>query len=141
MSLWKIGFAASAGAAWFAGMSAATAQTQAPAAPPAAARIVPDCKGPGSDGLVVCGRRERPLYRLPEQPEGFDPDGNVMSVARERHKLYEVGDTGIGSCSTVGPGGWTGCQFQRWKEERQQHAGSGSVAFRIGVGKQDLTKR
>src|SRR4051812_17179326 len=102
----------------------APARAQPPAAPAGAApalKFVPDCSPGATPDIVVCGRRgERSPYRLPPQREGFDPDGPTMSVARERHRLYEVGDTGIGSCSDVGPGGWTGCQFRTWKEDHQQ---------------------
>ena len=95
------------------------AQAPAPVAP--APNIVPDCKAQTAQDIVVCGRRgERSPFRLPPQPEGFDPDGPLPSVSRERHRLYEVGDTGIGSCSNVGPGGWTGCDFLRWKDEHHQ---------------------
>lgn len=72
--------------------------------------------------LVVCGRRVEPdRYRLPIRPERFDPGGTVDSVSRERHRLYEVGDAGIGSCSTVGPGGWTGCAFKKFKADVEQY--------------------
>jgi hypothetical protein len=78
---------------------------------------------PGEE-VVVCGRRdERSPYRLPELQEGFDWRGDVDSVSRERHSLYEMGAFGIGSCSTVGPGGWTGCDFIKWKAEKEQRAG------------------
>ena len=75
--------------------------------------------------IVVCGRREerRSPYRLPEPPPRFDPGGNEESVSRERHDLYEQGDTGIHSCSTVGPGGWTGCTFKKWKDGYEQWGG------------------
>lgn len=110
----------------------------APAPVPATPKIVPDCRQ-RADDIVVCGTRgERSPYRLPPQHEGFDPEGSVPSVARERHKLYEVGETGIGSCSNVGPGGWTGCQFKTWKEGRQQRAGKGTIS--VGPWKKDSPK-
>ena len=99
---------------------------QDPAEPPLP-RIVPDgrCERPSEnlseEQLVVCGRRIPPdRYRLPIRPDGFDPNGTVESVSRERHRLYEVGDAGIGSCSTVGPGGWTGCAFKDFKRQVEQ---------------------
>jgi len=80
-------------------------------------------RGEDPDEVVVCGRRgERELYRLPIRNQGFDKDGTVDSVSRERHRLYEVGDSGIGSCSTVGPGGWTGC-FHQWVKARREQRG------------------
>ena len=105
----------------------AAAQPPQPAQVPTAPKIVPDCRADGQD-IVVCGRRgERSPYRLPPQPEGFDPDGPMSSVSRERHRLYEVGDTGIGSCTNVGPGGWTGCDFRHWRDEHHQRDGNGPV--------------
>ena len=72
--------------------------------------------------IVVCGSRDaRSPYRLPERRQ-FDPAGPAESVSRERHRLYEVGEGGIGSCSTVGPGGWTGCMARGWKRAREQYS-------------------
>ena len=85
-------------------------------------RALPDCEpAAGSeDEIVICARpRESERYRLPRQ--AWDPNGSVESVSRERHQLYEQGDAGIGSCSTVGPGGWTGCALRAWKAAREQH--------------------
>lgn len=81
-----------------------------------------ECRNMGeADEIVVCGRVDAPEpYRLPIRPEGFDPKANVDSVSRERHRLMQEGDAGIGSCSTVGPGGYTGCFHQRVKRRCQQ---------------------
>jgi hypothetical protein len=102
----------------------ATAQDvyQAPA-------ILPTIEKPCSkteEEIVVCGRREerRSPYRLPEPPPRFDAGAGTDSVSRERHSLYEHGDTGIHSCSAVGPGGYTGCTFQAWKNSDEQWGGA-----------------
>jgi len=95
--------------------------TQGPPAP----KIVQRCRNTTTGEIVVCGRQERSPYRLPEPPPGFDPDGGVDSVSRERHSLYEVGETGIGSCSNVGPGGTSGCSFKAWKNDHEQRDGHG----------------
>lgn len=90
------------------------------AAPVAAARC-PD--GHDADAITVCGRSDGAGgYRLPP-PQGFDPAGPIDSVSRERHRMLDVGATGTGSCSTVGPGGWTGCMLIRWREANEQYAG------------------
>ena len=101
----------------------AIAQTryQAPA-------IVPQVDKPclkTEEDIVVCGRREqqRSPYRLPEPPPRFDAGEGTASVSRDRHSLYEHGDTGIHSCSAVGPGGYTGCTFRKWKESDEQWGG------------------
>lgn len=60
----------------------------------------------GSDEIVVCGRsRDDPeYYRITDPNAPFDPEGQRESVARERSRWVEDGDTGIQSCSPVGPG-------------------------------------
>ena len=84
-------------------------------------RLLRDCEPAGDEEeIVICARRgESERYRLPRQ--AWDPNGPVASVSRERHQLYEQGDSRIGSCSTVGPGGWTGCAHRAWKAAREQH--------------------
>jgi hypothetical protein len=75
------------------------------------------------DDITVCGRRDDGNgYRLPP-PTGFDPAGPIDSVSRERHRLLDVGAAGIQSCSAVGPGGWTGCEFTDWRHADEQYAG------------------
>jgi hypothetical protein len=116
-----------AAAGVFALLAAAAPPAPPPPAVPAAPNIVPDCRQ-RPDDIVICGTRgERSPYRLPPQHEGFDPDGAMSSVSRERHRLYEVGQTGIGSCTNVGPGGWTGCDFLHWRDEHHQRDGNGPV--------------
>jgi hypothetical protein len=64
--------------------------------------------------IVVCARKpETERYRIPrelrDQP-GTDPAS--QSWANRAESLEYVGRTGIDSCSTVGPGGFTGCLAQ-----------------------------
>lgn len=82
------------------------------------------CRSGDGEEIVVCARREekRSPYRIPEPPDRFDPGGTVESVSRERNGLLDHGDVGIGSCSTVGPGGSTGCMLRQWKKDDQQWA-------------------
>ena len=84
--------------------------------------IRPDCRQTGeAEEIVVCGRRDQDeRYRLPIRPDRFDPKGPVDSVSRERHRLVQEGDSGIGSCSTDGPGGWTGCFHRNTKRRCEQ---------------------
>ena len=84
--------------------------------------IVRRCQ-PAEEGeeIVVCGRRDpTERYRLPIRDQGFDVNGTTVSVSRERHRLYEVGETGLYSCSTVGPGGYTGCAWKEFKGRVEQ---------------------
>lgn len=88
----------------------------------AAPLVAPACNPDRAD-IVVCGRRSgNGGYRLPDS-DRFDPAGPIDSVSRERHRLLDVGAAGIGSCSTVGPGGWTGCMFEDWRHADEQYAG------------------
>jgi len=111
----------------------ATSIAQAPRDAPAVTigPIVPaldrPCRQPtGSEAdedIVVCGRRQeerRSPYRIPAPPDRFDPATDVDSVSRERNGMLDYGDSGIHSCSTVGPGGYTGCTFKQWKADREQ---------------------
>jgi len=87
------------------------------------ADMIAEC--PKDDGaIVVCGRNARRAaerHRLPLRVEGFDPSGPIDSVARERHRMYEVGGSGTGSCSPAGAGGWTGCMIKEWRNNTEQH--------------------
>ena len=85
-----------------------------------------ECAGTkaASDEVIVCGRRKAgERYRLSEADLALDPANAPPSVARERSKWVEQGDSGTNSCGAVGPGGWTGCMQQGWRKQRQQHMG------------------
>ena len=96
----------------------------APDLPAEASREVAigECKAADRDEIIVCGSRKRDdRFRLPDRSKApFDPAGEMKSVMNERVGWAAEGDTGIGSCSTVGPGGWTGCMLKGWKRERDQ---------------------
>jgi hypothetical protein len=69
----------------------------------------------------ICIRKgESERYRIPQQ---YRPDGTRQQKQpwSQRSKVLEtVGDTGINSCSAVGPGGYTGCTIQSINEAREQ---------------------
>ena len=69
--------------------------------------------------IVVCARRpENDRYRIPvvfREGQGLR-DGESWAVRAE--SLETVGDTGIMSCSTVGPGGYTGCWAEMMRQAR-----------------------
>ena len=104
---------------------AAPASAQTVAEAPAILPVLEKPCDRTGDAIVVCGRREqrRSPYRLAEPPPRFDAGSGEASVSRERHSLLEHGDTGIHSCSTVGPGGYSGCTFQKWKNSDEQWGG------------------
>ncbi|HEY0149048.1 MAG TPA: hypothetical protein VGB70_08575 [Allosphingosinicella sp.] len=89
------------------------------------AEIDKRCAEDDAERITVCGRREqqRSPYRLAEPPPRFDAGAGIASTSRDRHSLYEHGDTGIHSCTAVGPGGGTGCTFRKWKESDEQWGG------------------
>src|SRR3954464_9832106 len=78
-------------------LAQAAANPDLPALP--APVTLPACPpGRSAGDIVVCGRRnDGGGYRLPA-PDRFDPAGPVDSVSRERHRLLDVGASGIGSC-------------------------------------------
>jgi hypothetical protein len=85
--------------------------------------VLGDCRLPADGTIIVCGKRDHESpYRLPPgaRDSGFDIDGPVDSVARERHKLMDVGATGTHSCSAAGAGGWTGCMVNDWQRADEQ---------------------
>jgi len=99
-----------------AGLAAATL---APSAAPAQNKsgvlvLYGDDKCPtdrGGNEIVVCTRRpEADRFRIPSelrQPTEIAPARESWAVRQQ--EAMATGGTGIGSCSTVGPGGMTGC--------------------------------
>ena len=82
----------------------------------------------GGDEVVICGRRaESERYRIPEElrdTTADDPESTSWAVRAEA--LEYVGRTGIQSCSTVGPGGVSGCWnelVRAWRRDRRQGDG------------------
>lgn len=79
------------------------------------------CPRSTDDEVVVCSRRpETERYRIPEKlrPSGTRQQGEAW--ARRAKVLETVGDTGVNSCSPVGPAGFTGCLTQVINEAKQQ---------------------
>jgi hypothetical protein len=80
-----------------------------------------------ADEITVCARRpEADRYRIPEPLR--DRDGPASnSWANRALELQYVGRTGIQSCSTVGPGGTTGCLAQLISQARAERRGAADV--------------
>jgi hypothetical protein len=85
------------------------------------------CPRGTGDEVVICGRRpENERYRIPEAlRERSDNPENESWAVRARSLEY-VGRTGIQSCSTVGPGGFTGCWEQMMRQAREERRQAGS---------------
>jgi hypothetical protein len=81
------------------------------------------------DEIVVCARRpETERYRIPRELRdgAAEDDPESTSWAARAEALEYVGRTGIQSCSTVGPGGASGCWnelVRAWRKERSQGDG------------------
>ena len=84
--------------------------------------------GAGED-IIVCARRpETERYRIPPElrEDASDDDPESTSWAVRAESLEYVGRAGIQSCSTVGPGGVSGCWnelVRAWRQERRQGDG------------------
>lgn len=78
------------------------------------------------DEIVVCGRRpEVERYRVPRELRDSssldDPESTGWAARVEA--LEYVGREGIQSCSTLGPGGFSGCwneMVRAWRRDRRQ---------------------
>lgn len=77
------------------------------------------CPPSSDEEVVVCGRRpETERLRIPEELRETPPDPENESWAERARSLETVGRTGTMSCSTVGPGGFTGCWQQMMDQAR-----------------------
>jgi len=81
------------------------------------------------EDIVVCARRpETERYRIPKELRDSAPgdDPESTSWAARAEALEYVGRSGIQSCSTVGPGGVSGCwneMVRAWRRDRRQGEG------------------
>jgi hypothetical protein len=85
------------------------------------------CPQTSPDEIVICARRpDSDRYRIPERfrtPDKLTGDHEAWAYRAEQLEL--VGAGGIGSCSTVGPGGAMGCfqqLLEQAKNERRKQA-------------------
>ena len=82
-----------------------------------------------ADEIVVCARRpETERYRIPRElrDTATEDDPESTSWAARAEALEYVGRAGIESCSTVGPGGVSGCwneMVRAWRRDRRQGDG------------------
>ena len=84
------------------------------------------CPRSTDDQVVVCARRpETERYRIPPNMRQSGTPQQMQSWAMRSKSLETAGNTGINSCSPVGPAGYTGCLEKLIKEargERKQQA-------------------
>ena len=68
----------------------------------------------------ICIRApESQRYRLPQSQNPQGTRQQRQSWARKSKQVMTVGSTGAGTCSPVGPGGYTGCMVQEINQARQ----------------------
>ena len=78
------------------------------------------CPRATDDTVVICRRLPESMrYRLPEQYRPGATFQEKQSWTNKARALSNVGNTGIGSCSAVGPGGQTGCLTQEIEQAKQ----------------------
>ena len=89
------------------------------------------CPRSTDDDIVVCSRRpEEERYRLAPNLRPSGTRQERSSWANRAQDLKDVGATGIGSCSAVGPGGSSGCLVQeinRAMRENEEAAEQGTA--------------
>lgn len=84
---------------------------------------------PSTDDVInVCATLpEEDRYRIPENLREDPNDPRRQSWANRAIELSYVGRTGTESCSTVGPGGFTGCFNQIVRSARAERAGRDEI--------------
>lgn len=122
--------AAAAGAALLGSAAPAAAQGAAPEPKISTMIVYGDdaCPPSTDDTIVVCARKpEGERYRIPEVLRGDPNDPENQAWATRATALEYAGRSGIGSCSTVGPGGASGCFNQLVRQARAERAGADEV--------------
>ena len=128
-------FSAAAAALLLAASGAALAQDAAPLGAQGGERINTlivygddPCPPSTEEEIIVCARKpEGERYRIPEDLRDDPNDPKNESWTEKATELQYVGRTGIGSCSTVGPGGASGCFNDIVRRARDERATSDSV--------------
>ena len=106
------------------GAAAAIAMALAAIPAPAAAQagqgtIVIYGNDPCPTNSICIRKSESDRYRLPKDQQLQGTRQQRESWANKSQALTTVGNTGTGSCSAVGPGGFTGCLTQEINQARK----------------------
>jgi hypothetical protein len=92
------------------------------------------CPPGTSDTIIVCARKpEGERYRIPESLRSDPNDPSNQAWATRATALEYVGRSGIGSCSTTGPGGMVGCFNQIVREARAERNSPDNVNWNLLV--------
>lgn len=93
------------------------------------------------DEIVVCARKgENERFRIPEPLRGDPADPARESWANRAQQFEYVGQSGIGSCSPVGAGGFTGCFGQLMRQARAERMGAGDISW-VALVEEERRKR
>lgn len=80
------------------------------------------CPRSTDDAIYVCSRRpESERFRLPKDTRPTGTPQQRQSWAQRSKGIMATGNTGTGSCSAVGPGGFTGCAIQEINNAVQEN--------------------
>ena len=86
------------------------------------------CPPSTEEEITVCFREdEGKRFRIPERLRDNPNDPLNQAWGARAVELQYVGRSGIGSCSTTGPGGMIGCYNQLVREARAERAGRDNV--------------
>lgn len=86
------------------------------------------CPQSTDEEITVCARKpDGERFRIPEVLRSDPNDPVNESWANRAIEMQYVGRGGIGSCSTVGPGGASGCYNELIRQARAERAGRDSV--------------
>lgn len=88
------------------------------------------CPSSNNEEIVVCRRLpEVERFRIPmDLREGtIGPESTSGAVRNQRIVDKDVASDGIGSCSTVGAGGATGCFLQNARKNREARQAEGET--------------
>ncbi len=80
--------------------------------------IFGDDKCPADTICVTAPESER--YRIPKalRAKPYSPENESWSLRAQA--ALEAGKSGIGSCSAIGSGGWTGCYMEEMRKAREE---------------------
>ena len=78
--------------------------------------------------IVICARRpETERFRLPPDARTAAPGAESRAWENRARDLDEAQEAGIGSCTTVGPGGSTGCLQEQIDDARAERDAEGGT--------------
>jgi hypothetical protein len=92
------------------------------------------CPVGDAETIIVCHKLpERERFRIPENLRSDPNDPANQAWATRASELQYAGRSGIGSCSTTGPGGMVGCFNQIVREARAERNSPDNVNWNLLV--------